>query len=68
MTTLAVVRIVAAEGASVVMTGRAALHVFRRKVHRRNRRGQLSAARRTGFCFMTAITIESVTGVAERRN
>ena len=67
MTAAAIGKIVAAESSFVVVTIGAALRVFRRKVHRRQRRADLISARRSGFDMVTSRAVEPVFGVTERR-
>ena len=68
MTTPAIGKIIAAEGFFIVMAARAALRVFRRKVHGGNERSSyLVASPCSGFDAMTSRAVESVTGVTKRR-
>lgn len=66
MTAAAIGKIVAAEGAAIVVTARAALRARRRKVHRGRRLGHLIAARGAGSDLMTfAAVYRGVTRMAE---
>lgn len=67
MATPAIGKIIAAEGAFIVVAGCTTLRVFAGKVHCRNRRRYLISARRAGSDRVAIGAGKSVTGVAERR-